>query len=173
MAKKIWTIGHSTHPIKEFIDLLEHNKIRTVADVRSYPSSLYQPQYNQKRLKNSLAKAKIKYIHLPLLGGLRKAKKDSKNKAWKNLFFRGYADYMETKNFKIGIDQLAQLAKKQNTVIMCAEAVWWRCHRSLISDYLKSKGWQVFHILSQAKPKVHPYTPVAKIKNGRLTYAKN
>ncbi len=169
--KKIWTIGHSTRPIDEFINLLKQNKIKTVADVRSYPGSLFQPQYNQKRLKASLEKNNIRYIHLPLLGGLRKAKKDSRNIAWKNLSFRGYADYMETKNFEKGIKQLIKLADKENTAIMCAEAVWWRCHRALISDYLKSKKWQVYHIINKSKPQKHTYTEPARIKNNKLTYS--
>jgi uncharacterized protein (DUF488 family) len=168
--KKIWTIGHSTRTLREFINLLKLYNIQTLADVRSLPGSLRFPQFNKNRLAKSLAKKNIAYCQIPELGGLRKPNKNSKNIAWRNSSFRGYADYMGTMNFGSGIKQLTQLAKASHTAIMCAEAVWWRCHRSLISDYLKSKGWKVFHILNKSKPKLHTYTAPAKIRMGKLSY---
>jgi uncharacterized protein (DUF488 family) len=170
MLSKIWTIGHSTRPLKEFIDLLRENKIKVLADVRSYPGSKRFPHFNKENLAASLAEENITYVHIPLLGGRRKAQPDSVNTAWKNEAFRGYADYMETDDFKKGIHELLKEARKKNTAYMCSEAVWWRCHRSLISDYLKANGWEVIHIMGDQKTTIHPYTTVAAIKDGRLSY---
>jgi uncharacterized protein (DUF488 family) len=168
---RIWTIGHSTRPIDVFISLLEEHGIRLLVDVRSLPGSKRYSQFNKEALANSLAKSGISYEHFPELGGRRKAKPDSKNTAWRNASFRGYADYMETDEFYKGVKRLLDLAADTGaTVIMCAEAVWWRCHRSLISDYLKARGIEVMHILDANKAQPHPYTSAAQNLNGELSY---
>lgn len=172
MISEIWTIGHSTRTIDVFISLLEEHGIRLLADVRSLPGSKRYPQFNKEALENSLAKSGSKYAHFPELGGRRKTRPDSKNTAWRNESFRGYADYMETDEFRNGIERLLDLATRSGpTAIMCAEAVWWRCHRSLISDYLKVRGVEVMHILGAGKTEPHPYTSAARVVNGNLSYA--
>ena len=169
---KIWTIGHSTRKIDIFIALLTENGIKLVADVRMYPGSKRYPHFGREALAGSLSEAKIGYEHFPELGGRRKAKPDSKNTAWRNEMFRGYADYMETEDFQKGIARLVELAEKTGpTAIMCAEAVWWRCHRSLVSDHLKARGVEVLHILDHKKVEPHPFTSAARIVNGELSYA--
>jgi len=171
-APRIWTIGHSTRKIDIFISLLKENAIKLVADVRMYPGSKRYPQFGREALANSSSEVGIRYEHFPELGGRRKPKPDSKNTAWRNEMFRGYADYMETEDFRKGIARLVDLAEKVGpTAIMCAEAVWWRCHRSLISDYLKARGVEVLHILDHNKVEPHPFTSAAKIVNGELSYA--
>jgi uncharacterized protein (DUF488 family) len=168
---KIWTIGHSTRTIDEFISLLQANQIRLLVDVRSLPGSKRYPQFNKEALADSLGKTGIRYEHFPELGGRRKAKPESKNTAWRNASFRGYADYMETEEFRKGVDRLLDLAAGAGpTAIMCAEAVWWRCHRSLISDYLKARGIEVLHIMDAKKTEPHPYTSAARIVDGKLSY---
>ncbi|HEV3099747.1 MAG TPA: DUF488 domain-containing protein [Candidatus Udaeobacter sp.] len=169
---RIWTIGHSTRSIDTFISLLKANGITVLADVRTWPGSKRYPQFNKEKLSHSLGKAGIRYEHFPELGGRRKAKPDSKNTAWRNESFRGYADYMETEEFNKGVKRLLDLSAAAGpTAIMCAEAVWWRCHRSLISDYLKARGIEVIHILDANKTEPHPYTSAAQIVNGKLSYA--
>jgi uncharacterized protein (DUF488 family) len=171
---RIWTIGHSTRTIDTFISLLEEHGVRLLADVRSLPGSKRYPQFNKETLTDSLGKTGIRYEHFPELGGRRKAKPESKNTAWRNASFRGYADYMETKEFRKGIERFIDVAAEFGpTAIMCAEAVWWRCHRSLISDYLKARGIEVIHILDANKTQPHPYTSAARTVNGRLSYAEN
>jgi uncharacterized protein (DUF488 family) len=168
----VWTIGHSTRTIDEFISLLEGHGIMLLADVRLLPGSKRYPQFNKEALAASLGKAGIRYEHFPELGGRRKSRKDSPNTAWRNASFRGYADYMETEEFHKGAKRLLNLAAVAGPVaIMCAEAVWWRCHRSLISDYLKARGIEVMHILSANKTEPHPYTSAARVVNGKLSYA--
>lgn len=171
--KIIWTIGHSTRTLDELIAMLKSFRIALVADVRSYPGSRRYPHFNKEALEISLAKNNIQYFHIKDLGGRRKANPDSKNTTWRSEAFRGYADYMETSAFKKGIEQLQLLAEKQRTTYMCSEAVWWRCHRSLISDYLKSIGWTVMHIMDIGKADEHPYTSAARVVNGVLTYRKD
>src|SRR5436309_11729123 len=169
---RIWTIGHSTRMIDEFISLLKENEIKLLADVRAWPGSRRYPQFNKEALAESLSAHGIRCEHFPELGGKRKAKPDSRNTAWRNASFRGYADYMETEEFHKGIDRLRGLAREAGRVaIMCAEAVWWRCHRSLISDYLKVRGIEVMHILDANKIEPHPYTSAARIVDGELNYA--
>jgi len=169
---RIWTIGHSTRSTDTFIPLLKANGIKLLADVRSLPGSKRYPQFNKEKLSDSLGKAGMRYEHFPELGGRRKAKPDSKNRAWRNESFRGYADYMETEDFDKGVKRLLNLAADAGpAAIMCAEAVWWRCHRSLISDYLKVRGIEVMHILDANKTQPHPYTSAARIVNGKLNYA--
>lgn len=169
--KTIYTIGHSTRPFEQFTKLLRSFNIQLVADIRSFPGSKKFPQYNKENLSQTLLQNKILYQHFPGLGGRRKALKDSKNNAWKNEAFRGYADYMESDNFKNEIVQLEEIALQKVTAYMCSEAVWWRCHRSLVSDYLKHKGWLALHILAENKAEEHPYTSPAKIVNGELDYS--
>ncbi len=168
---KLWTIGHSTRNIDQFTALLKDNGIKLVVDVRSLPGSKRYPQFNKESLADSLGEAGIRYEHFPELGGRRKPKKDSQNTAWRNASFRGYADYMETEEFREGIERLLDFANKVGpTAIMCAEAVWWRCHRSLISDYLKVSGIEVIHILDANKTEPHPFTSAARIADGALSY---
>jgi len=172
MISRIWTIGHSTRKIDVFLSLLDENGIKAVADVRMFPGSKRYPQFGREALAKSLGTAGIHYEHFPELGGRRKAKPDSKNTAWRNEMFRGYADYMETEDFRKGIARLIDLADQQgSTAIMCAEAVWWRCHRSLISDYLKARGVEVVHILDTKKIEPHSFTSAAQIVDGQLSYA--
>ena len=166
----IWTIGHSTRTLEEFIELLHSFSITQVVDVRHYPGSRKFPHFNKDTLSGELANSHIQYEHIEQLGGRRKAKPDSPNTAWRHPAFRGYADYMQTAPFLEGIVKLEQLAKNARTAYMCSEAVWWRCHRSMISDYLKAKGWQVLHIMDVGKAKEHPFTAPARVVDGQLTY---
>jgi len=171
--KSIWTIGHSTRTFEEFIALLHAFKIELIADVRNYPGSRKYPQYNKDALEVALPQNNIQYLHLKNLGGRRKPDRDSKNIGWRHVAFRGYADYMETAAFKEGIEELQKVAAKQRTAYMCSEAVWWRCHRAMISDYLKLHGWNVMHIMNIGKAEEHPYTSPARIINGALNYEMN
>jgi len=155
--EKIWTIGHSTRTSEEFTGLHAAHSIRRLA------------QFNKEALASSLAGHGIDYLHFLELGGRRKPRPDSHNTAWRNASFRGYADYMETPEFRDGIKRLMEFAT-ENTAIMCAEAVWWRCHRALISDYLKVHGIEVLHIIDQKKVEPHPFTSPARIVNGELNY---
>jgi uncharacterized protein (DUF488 family) len=172
MVKRIWTIGHSIRLIEDFIAALDANEIKLVADVRLLPGSKRYPQFNKPALADSLGKSSIDYEHFAELGGRRKAKPDSRNTAWRNDAFRGYADYMETKEFQNGVNRLLDLAEETGrTAIMCAEAVWWRCHRSLISDFLKVREIDVIHIIDVKKTEPHPFTSAARLVEGALTYA--
>lgn len=166
----IYTIGHSSRPFEVFIAMLQSFQIELVADVRRFPGSRKYPQYDQEELQVCLAEHSIQYLHVVDLGGRRKAAPDSKHDAWKHPAFRGYADYMETTTFQEAISILEDAGKKFRTAYMCSEAVWWRCHRSMLSDYLKSLGWEVWHIMDIEKAKEHPYTAPARIVNGKLTY---
>jgi uncharacterized protein (DUF488 family) len=171
MIMRIWTIGHSTRSIDGFVTLLEDNGIRLLADVRSWPGSKRYPQFNREALAESLNAHGIRYEHFPELGGRRKPNADSHNTAWRNASFRGYGDHMETEEFQEGVERLLALAREAGPIaIMCAEAVWWRCHRSLISDYLKARALEVMHILGANKIEPHPYTSAARIVNGELSY---
>ena len=171
---KIWTIGHSTRTIEEFIGALQANGIKLVADVRLLPGSKRYPQFNRGELARSLSQAGSGYEHFAKLGGRRKARKDSCNTAWRNESFRGYADHMETAEFANGIARLQEMADRHGaTAITCAEAVWWKCHRSLIADYLKADGIAVIHIIDTSKPEPHPYTSAARIADGKLSYSRN
>lgn len=168
--KTVWTIGHSTRTLDEFIGALRAYDIELLADVRSYPGSRRYPHFNKEALSESLQEEGIAYVHLPELGGRRQARPDSRNTAWRSKQFRGYADYMETEDFRAGIERLLHLASQKRTAIMCAELLWWRCHRSLIADYLKAMGVKVIHIYDAEKSEEHPFTPVAKIRDGHLSY---
>jgi uncharacterized protein (DUF488 family) len=167
----LWTIGHSTRTSVEFLALLAANGIQAVADVRRYAGSRKYPQFNPDALRDSLAAIGIQYVALPELGGRRHPRPDSHNSVWRNEAFRGYADYMETPGFGAGIDRLLELARRKRSAILCAEAVWWRCHRALIADWLKAHGVEVRHILTADKTEIHPYTSAARIKDGVLSYA--
>jgi uncharacterized protein (DUF488 family) len=168
---RIWTVGHSTRTIDELISLLKANEIKVLADVRAWPGSKRYPQFNKEALAESLRAHGIRYEHFPELGGKRKTKPDSRNTAWRNASFRGYADYMETEQFQRGIERLLDISRSEgSTAIMCAEAVWWRCHRSLIADYLKARRVEVLNILGVNKVEPHPYTPAARIVNDELSY---
>ena len=172
MISRIWMIGHSTRKIDIFISLLEENGIKLLADVRSWPGSKRYPQFNKEALAESLNAHGIRYEHFPGLGGRRKPNPDSRNTAWRNVSFRGYADYMETKEFHKGVERLLDLARETGPVaIMCAEALWWRCHRSLIADYLKVRGIEVVHIVDANKIEPHPFTSAAHLIDGALSYA--
>lgn len=166
----IFTIGHSTHPIDQFIKILQAYQIELLIDVRTIPKSRHNPQFNENELKFELEQQGIDYIRLEALGGLRHTSKDSTNTAWKNSSFRGFADYMQTQEFETGISQLIQLAAEKQAVIMCAEAVPWRCHRSLIGDALVIRDLQVEDILSEKSSKRHEITPWAKVDGLRITY---
>lgn len=173
MAKKaitIYTIGHSTRAIEDFIQLIKTYGIERVIDVRTIAGSAYNPQYNEESLSKSLDKNNISYVRVPGLGGLRHALKESVNSGWKNASFRGYADYMQTPEFDENIGQLVKLAGEKQTVIMCAEAVPWRCHRSLIGDALLVRGIQVKDIFSEKSVKPHKMTPFAEVKGNSITY---
>ena len=156
--------------IEDFLARLRSFQIELLADVRSFPGSRRYPQFNQKSLMSSLVSSGIRYEHFRELGGRRRARPDSPNVVWRNESFRGYADYMETEDFRAGVARLLGLAGKQRVAIMCSEAVWWRCHRSMISDYLKVKGIEVVHIMSEGKSEVHPFTSAARVLNGELSY---
>lgn len=167
---KIWTVGHSTRSAEEFIQILVANRIEVLVDVRTFPMSRRYPQFNKETLAESLKEKGIEYRHKANLGGRRKARPDSHNSAWRNEQFRGYADYMETEEFKDGVRELLELASSKRVAVMCAEAVWWRCHRSLIADYLKADGHEVIHILDEKKTEEHPYTSAAMLVDGKLSY---
>jgi uncharacterized protein (DUF488 family) len=166
----IYTIGHSTRTIEEFIGILQSYAIETVADVRTIAGSRRNPQYNQDELSRSLSRKNIGYIHCQGLGGLRHSTKDSINTAWRNTSFRGYADYMQTEEFKENIVRLIALAEKNLTALMCAEAVPWRCHRSLIGDALLMRNISVVDIMNEKSSKPHVLTPFARIDADVITY---
>jgi uncharacterized protein (DUF488 family) len=167
----VWTVGHSTRTLDEFLELLTANDIEALADVRRFPASRKHPHFNQDALRDSLSGIGVEYVPLPELGGRRRPRPDSHNTVWRNESFRGYADYMETEGFRAGIKRLLELARRRRTAVMCAEAVWWRCHRSLIADYLKAGGVCVRHILDGTTTEIHPYTSAARVRDGRLSYS--
>ncbi len=169
----IYTIGHSTRDIEEFIDLLRHNAITQLIDIRTVPKSRHNPQYEQNVLKKSLTKNNIAYMYLKELGGLRPKAKVSVNQGWRNTSFRNYADYMQTESFISGIKTLLQIAKDEVTVIMCAEAVPWRCHRSLVGDALLVRGVKVSDIMSKTSVKAHTLTSFAVVDGKNITYPKD
>lgn len=166
----LYTIGHSTHTIEEFLELLRAHDIQLLVDVRTVPRSRKNPQFGIDLLPGELQSAHIDYRHMKELGGLRHPAKDSPNTGWRNASFRGYADYMATPEFAAGLAELKELARRRKTVIMCAEAVPWRCHRSLIADALTVAGWRVYHIMSKQTSKEHQLTKFLHVENGRLLY---
>jgi len=166
----IWTIGHSTLPLEAFLGILAQAGILALADVRRFPGSRKHPQFNQPVLAAAARDAGIAYHAFPELGGRRTPRPGSRNTAWRVAGFQGYADYMETEAFRAGAARLMALARAHAAAIMCAEALWWRCHRSLIADYLKTQGFRVLH-LSAGGTEEHPYTRAARVVAGRLSYA--
>jgi uncharacterized protein (DUF488 family) len=166
----IWTIGHSTRSIEEFLSLLAGSRIEVIADVRSFPGSRKYPQYGREALAATLVANAIGYHWLPALGGRRKVLPDSPNIAWRNASFRGYADYMSSTEFAQGLAQLLEVSCNARTAIMCSEALWWRCHRSMIADALCVRGIEVVHILDAKHSVVHPMTSPARIVGGVLSY---
>jgi len=166
----IMTIGHSTRTLEEFIGLLQAHAVSLVADVRTIPRSRHNPQFNKDSLPGELKKAGLGYVHLPGLGGLRHAKLNSLNVGWRNASFRGYADYMQTPEFETSLEELIQLAKQKQIAIMCAEAVPWRCHRSLIADALLVRRIRTEDIMSPTRRQVHTLTPFAKVRGTMITY---
>jgi uncharacterized protein (DUF488 family) len=166
----ICTIGHSTHPLEEFVNLLKKNEVTHLLDVRTVPRSRHNPQFNKETLPDSLRAAGIKYTHLPGLGGLRRARKDSINEGWRNASFRGYADYMQTQEFVENVNQVIELAAHDCCALMCAEAVPWRCHRSLIADALVVRGVRVEDIIDNHGRKPHSLTPWAQTDGLKIFY---
>ena len=171
MPDTIWTIGHSTRPLGDFLALLEGNGVASIADVRRFPGSRRHPQYGAETLPVALAAHGIGYRWFEALGGRRRPRADSPNAVWKNEAFRGYADYMQTTAFHEALGALLAFARAQSTSLMCAEAPWWRCHRSMIADALKARGVRVLHILAAGKVVEHPYTAPARVVGSEVTYA--
>lgn len=169
-SRTIYTIGHSSRPLEEFLAMLQSFDIGLIADIRSLPGSRKYPHFDKEELQVFLPQNHIQYVHLVNLGGRRRPDKNSKNTGWRHRAFRGYADYMETDAFTEGMDELKKAGAQLPTAYMCSEAVWWRCHRAMVSDSLKVEGWTVLHIMDIGKAKEHPYTAPAKIIEGRLSY---
>src|SRR6185503_15219366 len=169
-STRVLTLGHATRTLGEFIGLLQAHGVTCVADVRTIPGSRHNPQFNKASLPRSLKKAGLGYIHMPELGGLRYAKRDSINMGWRNASFRGYADYMQTPDFQKALEELIQLSSRDRIALMCAEAVPWRCHRSLIADALFVRGIRTEDIMSPTHCQVHTLTPFAKVRGTTITY---
>lgn len=167
----LWSVGHSTRPLEELVAMLREAGVVRLADVRRFPGSRRNPQYSAESLAESMPASGIEYVPMPELGGRRPPRTDSPHTAWRNAGFRGYADYMDTPGYARGRERLMALATEKRTAVMCAEASWWRCHRSLISDDFKSRGWQVIHLLNPGRSQEHPWTPAARIVDGRLDYS--
>jgi uncharacterized protein (DUF488 family) len=166
----VWTIGHSSRTLPEFLNLLESQGIARIADVRRHAGSRAHPHFNPDSLAASLAAGGIEYCPFPDLGGRRKPSPVSRNTVWRNPSFRGYADYMETSEFGAALDRLTGAAEECRTTLLCSEAVWWRCHRAMIADALKVAGVQVLHIMDGPKVVEHPFTAPARIVGGELQY---
>jgi uncharacterized protein (DUF488 family) len=171
MTESVWTIGHSTRPLEGFLDLLARNRIEAVADVRRYPASRRWPHFAKEPLAMALEDRGLVYLWFPELGGRRTPTPKSPNTAWRSAAFRGYADYMATEAFAEGLGRLVNLASGLRTVVMCAESLWWRCHRGLIADVLRWLDFEVVHILGLGSTASHPYTAAARIVGGRLSYS--
>ena len=170
MPRILWTIGHSTRGLDELVDVLRHYGIEMVVDVRTVPRSRKNPQFNKEDLGPALQQVGIEYVHVRELGGLRKAREDSTNMAWRDDGFRGFADYMQTPGFEEGIERLVGLAESKRTAIMCAEILPWQCHRSLIADALIVRGFEVVEIFDAQKSQPHKLTPFAIVEDGKVTY---
>jgi uncharacterized protein (DUF488 family) len=166
----IFTIGHSTRPLDEFIELLRSHGVERVIDIRTIPRSRHNPQFSGETLAPALRAARIGYVQLKKLGGLRHAKADSKNLGWRNASFRGFADYMQTPEFEEGLNRAIRLAEDKPSTLMCAEAVPWRCHRSMVADALTVRSFDVEHILSGSKPQPHKLTSFARVRGTNITY---
>ena len=170
-APQIFTVGHSTHPIERFLELLGDHRIAMVADVRSFPSSRRWPQFNQAELSQSLGRANIAYQWMKRLGGRRHSKRDdSPHIAWEHPAFRSYADYTESPDFEEGLGELVDTATRVKTAYMCSEGLWWRCHRRIISDHLTVRGWTVMHIMPDGKLRPHELASFARVAGGKIIY---
>jgi len=169
--KTLWTIGHSTRDWDAFAGMLAEARIAVLADVRRFAGSRRNPQFSGHAMAVALPEAGIRYWPLPELGGRRPPRPDSPNTAWRNAGFRGYADYMATPEYAAARDALVHVAERERTAVMCAEAVWWQCHRGLIADDFKARGWEVIHLMAPGRQGAHPYTSAARIVDGRLDYA--
>ena len=166
----ILTVGHSTRPLDAFSDLLKIHRVQVIVDVRTVPRSRHNPQFNLDILPGALRGVGIRYEHLSGLGGLRHARRDSPNLGWRNSSFRGFADYMQTEEFEKNLEKLIRLSRRKRICLMCAEAVPWRCHRSLIADALQARGLLVGHITSKRQPQLHKLTPFARLDGTRIVY---
>lgn len=166
----VFTIGHSTHTWKDFLELLRTHGVKRVIDVRSIPRSRYNPQFNREVLSAKLRSARLGYVHLRKLGGLRHARRDSPNMGWRNTAFRGFADYMQTSDFEAGLERLIKLAKQKRSAVMCAEALPWRCHRSLIADALVIRGIRVVDIVGEKRSQPHVLTSFARVRGSCIIY---
>ena len=166
----MFTVGHSTLPIERFIALLQTYGVKRLVDIRSIPRSRHNPQFNDTSLAESLTARRIEYAHIQALGGLRRAHKDSPNTGWRNKGFRGYADYMQGEEFRDALETLIRMSRQKRAAIMCAEAVPWRCHRSLVADALIVRGIPVVEILSESSYRMHKLTPFARVEGTRITY---
>jgi uncharacterized protein (DUF488 family) len=166
----VFTIGHSTRPIDQFLELLTAHRVQHLIDVRKIPQSRHNPQFGREQLAAALEGAGIHYTHMPGLGGLRRPRKDSANTGWRNVSFRGYADYMQTPEFEASLDRCIELANEEQVALMCAESVPWRCHRSLIADALVARGVDVREIASPSEARPHALTPWARVDGNRVTY---
>jgi len=169
-APTLWTIGHSTRDWRGFVAMLAEAGIAALVDVRRFAGSRRHPQFSGETMARALPEAGIAYLPVPELGGRRTPRPGSTNVSWRNASFRGYADYMDTEPYQDATTRLAQLAQAQPTAVMCAEALWWQCHRGLIADDFKARGWQVIHLLASGRSEAHPYTSAARIVAGRLDY---
>ncbi len=169
---EIWTIGHSILELEAFLEMLRSFRIEMLVDVRRYPGSRRYTQFNKDNMAPALAEQGIDYEHMEMLGGRRTPAPGSPNTAWRMAQFRGYSDHMATPEFQQAMDKLKVWAKEHRVAYMCSEAVWWRCHRSLMSDQLKSEGWTVMHIMGAEKAQEHPYTKAARLVEGKLSYSK-
>jgi uncharacterized protein (DUF488 family) len=167
---RIWTIGHSTRSLDDLIELLLENEVELLADVRTAPGSRRLPHFGRASLESELPRHGIAYIHLPALGGLRKPRPDSVNTGWRNASFRGYADYIQTAEFEAGLADLTRMAAERRMAVMCAEAVPWRCHRSLIADVLTARGVEVLHITGRGRSQPHVMTSFARVENECVVY---
>lgn len=167
----VWTIGHSNRSLEAFVELLQLHGIEAIADVRRFPGSRRLPQFGSEALRDALGETGIGYAWFEELGGRRRPLADSPNLAWRNSSFRGYADHLQSDEFNRGLNRLLEMAGRQRTAMMCAEVLWWRCHRSLVSDVLKTRGIEVLHIQDEKPPAAHPFTAPARLVDGQLSYA--
>ena len=167
----VCTIGHSNHSLEAFVELLQLHGIEAIADVRRFPGSRRLPQFGSEALRDALGETGIGYAWFEELGGRRRPLEDSPNLAWRNSSFRGYADHLQSDEFNRGLNRLLEMAGRQRTAMMCAEVLWWRCHRSLVSDVLKTRGIEVLHIQDEKPPAAHPFIAPARLVDGQLSYA--
>ena len=167
----LWTIGHSTREWEVFVSMLRDAAIEALVDVRRFAGSRRNPQFSGEAMASALPGEGVEYVPMPGLGGRRTPRRDSPHIAWRNAGFRGYADYMDTPEFAEARQRLLAIARERRTVVMCAEAMWWQCHRGLISDDFKVHGWEVVHLLAPGRSEAHPYTSAARILDGRLDYS--